>query len=268
MPQQPTAYYRPETLADALRLLAQPDTFALAGGVHLLAGDVPGAVVDLQALGLNQVQMANGRLQAGPTLTLDNLAAWLQENTPDDAPTALLHQAIRQAGPNTYRHAATLGGVIGARLPDSELLAALLALETTLQLHAPEPIALSLAHYLAAAERPSGLITQVEIGWTNGRFASERVARTPADYPIVAIIGWQPDGGSLRLAATGIAARPIRLAAAEASLAQGDAATAVQEAQSACTHPGDFRGDAVYRREITAVLLHRLLNTLPTYLIK
>ncbi len=262
MPQQPTAYYRPETLAEALRLLAQPNTFALAGGTSLLAADVPGAVVDLQALGLNQAQLVNGRLYLGATLTLDNLAGWLQENTPDAAPTALLRRAIQQAGPNTYRHAATIGGVIGARLPDSELLAALLALETTLHWHTPEPSTIPLADYLAADERPSGLIVQVAMAWPNGRFASERVARTPADYPIVAITGWQPEGGALRLAATGLATRPIRLTAAEAALAQGDEATAVQSAQSVCTHPGDFRGDADYRRAVTAVLLQRVLNGL------
>jgi CO/xanthine dehydrogenase FAD-binding subunit len=260
MPQQPTAYHRPETLAEALRLLAQPDSFALAGGVHLLAADVPGAVVDLQALGLNQAQISNGRLHVGATLTLDNLAVWLQENAADAPATALLRQAIGQAGPNTYRHAATIGGIVAARLPDSELLAALLTLDARLHLHAPEPTTLTLADYLAAAERPSGLITQVEIVWQNGRFASERVARTPADYPIVAITGWQPNDGPVRLAASGIAGRPMRLTAAEMALAQGkDEATAVSAAQSACTHPGDFRGDAAYRRDMTAVLLRRVL---------
>lgn len=256
MPKQPTAYYRPKALDEALQLLAQPEMFPLAGGTKLLARDVAGAVVDLQELALDMVQFAEGRLSLGATLTLDALAAWLAENGKEGSPADMLQTAVRQAGPNTYRHAATLGGSIASRLPDSELLAALLLLEATLHLSSGD---LSLAAYLAADERPSGLITGVSLEWGNGRFAHARVARTPADDPIVALLAWQPEGGPVRLAASGVAPRPTRLTAAEA--ADGHEAAA-QAAQSACTHPGDFRGDAAYRGEVTAVLIRRVLNEL------
>lgn len=262
MPKQPDAYYRPDNLPEALRLLSQPNTLPLAGGAHLLAGDVDGAVVDLQATGLNQIQATADALRLGAMVTLANLADWLQGHADPAGPTALLQQAIRQAGPNTYRHAATVGGVIASRLPDSELLAALLALAATLELQTPEPLALSLVAYLQAEERPSGLITHVVIPWGNGRFAAERVARTPADYPIVSVTAWQPEGGPTRLAATGIGPRPLRLSQAEAALVAGDVDTAVQAAQAACQHPGDFRGDAAYRLEMMAVLTRRVLAEL------
>jgi len=262
MPKKPDAYYRPETLPEALRLLSQPNALPLGGGTSLLAGDVDGAVVDLQALGLNQVQQTQDQLRVGATLTLAKLSQWLAENAGPTGPAELLQQVIHLAGPNTYRHAATLGGVIASRLPDSELLAALLVLEAALELQTPELATRSLADYLMAAERPSGLITHVVIPWGNGRGVSERIARTPADYPIVSVTGWQPDSANLRLAATGIAARPVRLTAAEAALAAGNTMTAVQAAQSACQHPGDFRGDAAYRAEMTAVLTRRVLTSL------
>jgi CO/xanthine dehydrogenase FAD-binding subunit len=194
-------------------------------------------------------------------LTLDGLDAWLKEKASPDSPAEMLQTAVRQAGPNTYRHAATLGGTIASRLPDSELLVALLLLEATLHLG---PESLSLADYLAAEERPSGLLTGLSLAWGNGRFASARVARTPADDPIVAVTAWQPEGGPIRLGASGVAPRPLRLTAAEAA---GDAAAAVRSAQSACTHPGDFRGDAAYRREVTAVLVRRVLNELSSWVV-
>ncbi len=133
MPKKPDAYHRPETLNEALQLLAKPDTFALAGGTHLLAGDVDGAVVDLQALGLNQIEWTNGRLRIGATTPLTELAHALADQ-PDETPATLLQTAIAYAGPNTCRNAATMGGVIASRLPDSELLAALLALDAELAL--------------------------------------------------------------------------------------------------------------------------------------
>ena len=97
-----------------------------------------------------------------------------------------------------------------------------------------------------------------------GRGTAERVARTPADYPIVSVTLWQPHDGAPRLAATGIAARPLRLTAAEAALRSGRdevaIAAAAEAARAATTHPGDFRGDAAYRAEMAAVLTRRVLG--------
>lgn len=252
MPKKPTHYYRPENLDDALRLLAQPNTLPLAGGTKLLAADVESAVVDLQAVSLNQIDWADGVVHVGATATLTELAAALAEK--EEGPAGLLQQAIRRAGPNTYRNAATLGGTIASRLPDSELLAALLVLEA--DLHLANGQTMSLADYLALGERPSTLITTITFSWAAGQGRSERVARTPADYPIVSITLWQPAGGSPRLAATGLGERPFRLTTAEACL--GDIEAAAAAAQAANRHAGDFRADAAYRAEMAAVLTRRV----------
>ena len=262
MPKSPTAFYQPTTLPEALKLLAEPDVMPLAGGTKLLAGDVPGAVVDLQKLGLTAVTHNTTTLTIGAALPLAELADALAEDGDVPTPAALLQQAITLAGPNTYRNAATLGGTIASRLPDSELLAALLVLDAVLTLHTPALVQMSLAEYLAAEERPSGLITAVTLAWEAGQGRSERVARTPRDYPIVSVTLWQPQNGDVRLAATGLRERPCRLTAAETQLAKGltpDAITqAAQAAQAAATHPGDFRGDTNYRAEMTAVLTRRV----------
>jgi carbon-monoxide dehydrogenase medium subunit len=140
----------------------------------------------------------------------------------------------------------------------------MLTLEAEVLLQSPEPQTISLAHYLAAAERPNGLITEIRLNWEMGQGASERVARTPADYPIVSITIWQPNDQSLRLAATGIADRPVRLSDAEAILAGEHSAQAIETAAAAAAnqahHPGDFRGSAQYRAEMAAVLTRRILQ--------
>lgn len=252
MPKRPTHYYRPKNLDEALHLLTQPDAFPLAGGTKLLAGDVAGAVVDLQAVGLDQFDWADGSLRIGATATLANLAAALAEK--EAGPADLLQQAIHHAGPNTYRNAATIGGTIASRLPDSELLATLLVLDAKIELAVGE--SMSLVDYLAAEERPSSLITAITFPWTAGQGRSERVARTPADYPIVSITLWRPTDGTARLAATGLGERPFRLTNAEATLDDSEAAASA--AKAANQHPGDFRGDATYRSEMAAVLTTRV----------
>jgi carbon-monoxide dehydrogenase medium subunit len=190
------------------------------------------------------------------------LYQFLQADLPNNAAAALLQAAIHQAGPNTYRNAATLGGTIASRLPDSELLAALLVLEATVTLHGSSSHnTVSLSDYLADEERPSGLITTVTIPLPAGSGASHRVARTPADYPIVSITGWRLTDGSVRLAATGLGERPFRLTNAEQAT-QTSIETAATAAAAANNHPGDFRGSASYRADMATVLTRRTLNQL------
>lgn len=266
MPKRPNNYYRPDNLTEAWRLVQQPDTVPLGGGTKLLAGDMTEAVVDLQALGLGQMRQTDGVLRVGATTRLDELAGYLAEYEANLSVAGLLRQAIQQAGPNTYRHAATLGGSVAARLADSELLAALLVLDTSVGLFAGETMVMSLADYLAGEERPFGLVTHLDIPTAPGQGSSTRVARTPADYPIVSVTGWQAENGSVRLAATGIDKRPLRLHTAETALTGGRIPTAIEAAAAAAhassTHPGDFRGDAAYRADMAAVLTRRVLNQL------
>ena len=61
MPKQPTAYYRPRSIDEALTLLRQPNTVPLAGGTALLATEagIDAAVVDLQDAGLNSLTWAD-----------------------------------------------------------------------------------------------------------------------------------------------------------------------------------------------------------------
>lgn len=264
MPASPQAYYRPTSLDEALKLLSRPDHVPLAGGTSLLASEegLPVAgVVDLQGLGLNQVRpTADGTLLVGAMVRLADLAEQLNGD-----PATLLRGAIQLAGPNTYRHAATVGGTIASRLPDSEWLAALLALGASVTTDGPTAM-LSVADYLAAAQRPAGLITSLTLPMPGGKGHSERVARTPADYPIVSVTGWREPSGAIRLAATGLAPLPVCLGAAESALAggltEGNIEAAATAAAKSTTHPGDFRGSAAYRADMAAVLTRRVLRAL------
>lgn len=238
MSQQPSAYHRPQSLAEAIRLLEKTAVYPLSGGTKLLADDVQGAVVDLQDLNLATIEWNNGLLRVGAMVTLADFAAALPD-APTIGPAPLLADAIHRAGANTYRNAATIGGTIASRLADSELLSTLLVLEAIVVIGDQTEVAL--ADYLANEEM-AGLITAVSIPWTEGIGKADRVARTPADYPIVSVVMWQPIGESVRWAGTGMNVLPSRLNAAKVAV----------------THPGDFRGDAAYRGEITAVLINRL----------
>jgi CO/xanthine dehydrogenase FAD-binding subunit len=268
LPKQPAAYYRPKSLEEALNQLSHPNTVPLAGGTHLLATEegIDAAVVDLQDTGLATIGWSpdGDRLVLGAMVRLVEFAEFLSLLPAHNDPAKLLGEAIHRAGPNTYRNVATMGGVIASRLPDSELLAALLVLDSSLELRLPAVEMMNLATYLQSKDRPRGLITQVAIPWPIGEGAAERVARTPADQPIVSVIKWRSEGDSPRLAATGIRARPVRLLQSEAAVVGGTSDEAItaaaDKARATVDHPGDFRGDTGYRAEMAAVLVRRVLR--------
>lgn len=253
MPTRPAEYYRPANLADALDLLANPDAAPLAGGTRLLQGDIAvQIIVDLQALGLNQIERAEGVLRLGARVTLRQL---IDEPQIRGSAAASLRYAAHMAGPNTFRNAATLGGIIASREPDSELLALLLALGTRLRM-ADQEEDMRLADYLSPKERPAGLITEIVIPWEDGRARIERVARTPADTPIVAVAVWR-SGMDIQIAMSGISQRPMLLVPHQGELTDGLIDEMVAGAEASLSHPGDFRGSADYRRAMAGVLLRR-----------
>lgn len=269
MPKKPDAYYRPENMEEALRYLSQPDTVALGGGTKLLAteeGVAQSAVVDLQGLGLTQVERNSDRLIVGASITLTGLSQVLRKEDGTAAATSLLLKAMHQAGPNTYRNSATIGGTIASRLADSELLSALLVLDAELTLLSPQAHQISLSYYLEGEEAASGLISEISVSWVDGQGLSERVARTPADYPIVSVTSWKIGGGSTLLAATGLGPRPFRLTTVEDAVQNGldehSIEAAALAASEANIHPGDFRGDTAYRADMAAVLTRRVLRQL------
>ena len=184
---------------------------------------------------------------------LDSMDQFLATELGTASAALLLRKAIGQAGPNTYRNAATLGGICASRLSDSELLSALLVMEAVLVYREQAAGVIGLAEYLADDEPVKGLITEIVIPWSDGQGASERVARTPKDYPIVSITAWEPVSQSIRLAGTGLGERPKRLLAAEVELQgvknEAAVAAAAAAASAANEHPGDFRGDATPRHQ-------------------
>lgn len=267
MPPKPSLYYRPKSLEEALRYLERPDTKPLAGGTNLIAEGFSGVVVDLQDTGIDQLTYGGGYLTVGAMTKLADLSNFISVEVIGDSadmqetPGSLLLDSIHRAGPNTYRNMATVGGVLASRLPDSEFLAALLVLDAEVTLILNDKQKMLVSEYLAASERLAGLILELVIPWSRGKGAAERVARTPADYPIVSVAAFEPESGDIRLAATGIDARPVRLKEAEDTMrSSGIVEDAAKSAQNMACHPGDFRGDSGYRAEMAYVLTKRVLD--------
>ncbi len=244
--QQLKSYHRPDSVEAALALLSRPGvkTAVIGGGTTLIATlpeDVE-EVVDLQAVGLTAVDHTPDQMTIGALVRLQTLV------TDIEAPDLLRRMAHRE-GPNTFRNAATLGGVLVGADPESELLAALLVFKAVVSIQTSAGgRQIPLPDFLAdvSGGLDGGLITAVSLK-KSGQTVHARVARTPQDKPIVAALARKDENGAVLLALCGVAETAVLVNPA---------------ALDSLNPPGDFRGSSSYRKQMAAVLSKRILNEL------
>jgi CO/xanthine dehydrogenase FAD-binding subunit len=240
-----TTYHRPQTLDEALTLLAQPNTFPLGGGTLLSHPQTDSvSVVDLQRLGLDSLRVKGNDLEIGATCTLQAL---LESK---DCPAAL-KIAIKLEAPINIRNSATVAGTLVSSDGRSPFATALLSLDAKLSVTSNQSSVVSIGEFLPL--RPSGLITLITIP-LNVKFAFEFTSKTPADKPIVAAALAQWNSGRTRLALGGYGKSPML--AMDGTEAEGlDAA-----ARNAYHEANDDWASAEYRMDVAAVLAKRCLE--------
>lgn len=244
-----TNYHRPQTLEQALALLARPDCRPLGGGTVLNqpCGESFEAV-DLQALGLDKIHTAGEKLGIGATVTLQSLLE--HAHTPE-----ALKQAIRLEAPLNLRNMGTVAGALVACDGRSPFATVMLALDAKCTVLGERSSLTSLGDLLPLrAETLRGkLITKIEIP-LNMKLAYESVARTPADKPIVCAALAQWDSGRTRLVVGGWGDSPT-------VAMDGRDATGIEPAARNAAHDAaDEWASAEYRSDVAAVLAKRCLE--------
>ncbi|CAG0931806.1 Carbon monoxide dehydrogenase medium chain [Thermoflexales bacterium] len=262
-----TEYHQPTTLDEALKLLRRTSvkTVPLAGGTSLVpeaAHDVQ-AVVDLNALGLSYLQTSEDfaeHLVIGATTKLqaivDDAAARTYAN-------GVLVTAILDAASRNTREAASLAGSIVAAPGNSPLFTVLLALDAHLTVRTARSTRQDEIALPYWAPQPRALILRVTLpAWPDNLHAAyEKVARTPADQPIVCVAARARVADQqlhdIRLALGGVAEKPIVI-----TQPAGAVDDLAQLAVSAITPPDDYFATADYRRAMVGVLTKRVLNAM------
>ena len=262
-------YHKPATLDEALKLLRRTriKTVPLAGGTSLVpeaAHDVQ-AVVDLNALGLSYVQTSEvspdfGSLVIGATTKLQALVDHEAVRAYADS---VLVTAILDAASRNTREAASLAGSIVAAPGNSPLFTALLALDARLIVRSARGTHEDEVALPYWTPQPRSLILRVALPAlpVNTHAAYEKIARTPADLPIVCVAARasvdQNQLRDIRLALGGVAEKPIVITQRAGSIDE-----LAQLAVSTVTPADDYFATADYRREMIGVLTKRSLNSL------
>lgn len=261
--------HKPATAEEAAALLRQPNTYPLYGGAALQrsphAADVE-AAVDLGALGLDYVRDSEASLRLGTMLTLEQVRQACLERGDQHARLAGVAAVLEEDMPETLRNTLRLGDLLLERDPQSLTLTALLALGAVLK-RVDVDMHFTLSAWLAAGDSSwHYLLSQVRLlrGPQRAAVTVEKVARTPADAPIVAAVAYAEAGDSGKpyytsLALCGVAPFPIPQSQVVRTLDEtGDLNAALSKLQ--LDPPDDHWGSREYRTEMARVVARRALT--------
>lgn len=241
-------YNRPATMEEALRLLQRtdPKTVPLGGGTYLSqakVGDV--AVVDLQALGLDEITMDGMTARIGATAKLQDIYEF--EGLP-----VVLYKALYQERGANMRRMMTLAGFLVTADGRSPLLAGLHALNARIVF--ADGVSTGIDEWLPARQQQrQKLITRIEVP-VNAGLRLETVSRAPTDRPIltVALAVWLSGEQRLVLGGWG---ENTRLAYQGAVLEE-----AIKAAESTLAEASDAWASAEYRKSAASAILRRFMQ--------
>jgi CO/xanthine dehydrogenase FAD-binding subunit len=271
-------YCRPDTLAEALDLLAErrEEAVVLAGGMSLgpmlnLRMARPKRVIDISRLaGLNGIEVRRDRIVTGATVVqadaLDSDV--IRKELP------LLALALPWVGHFQTRNAGTLGGSIAHADPSAEIPLCAVVSDATIVLRSRRRERRVRAGEffvgaLSTVREPDELM--VAIDWPRASrdesHAFEEIAQRHGDFAIAAAaceVVLDSDGriGRLALGLGGVGDRPISVDTRDAVGAMADGGTAQTLARriAATLDPmEDHTATADYRRALAQVLIERVL---------
>lgn len=257
--------YKPGTEAEALALLTQQGHFPLYGGAALQRHPRPDveAAIDLSRLELDRAAEHGDALRLGSMLTLECARQTCLERGGAHPLLGGLARALKEDLPETLRNTFTLGDLLVERDPQSVTLTLLLALDARIGV-AGTGAPRSVAEWLASDDAAwRALVTHVSVprGPAQAAVVFQKVARTPADAPIVGAVAVAWADSKARhtgLALCGVAPWPLAQPEAARRFDQsGDVDAAL--AALALDPPDDHWGSREYRAEMARVLTRRVL---------
>jgi len=191
-------YLRPDSIEEAIDLLNRqnPKSIPLGGGTSLsqMRSADATAVIDLQALGMREIEIINGFLEIGANVTLQQLHDYSQ------VPPAF-QAAITREGNFNLRQMATVGGTVASAGGGSPFNALLQAGNAEI-IWQPGLKPFSFEDFHQENQRNYlGFISGIRIPYTSS-YALERISRTPLSESIICICGAVRRDGTSRIVIT------------------------------------------------------------------
>jgi carbon-monoxide dehydrogenase medium subunit len=270
------AYHAPKTIAEAIKILSSDaDAMVLAGGQSLMPAmnfrvANPSLLVDIQNVeGLKGIQVADGNI----VLKAMTRHRELELNAEVRRTNPLVHEIMQHVAHVPIRNRGTVAGSLCHADPSAEMPMLFVLLDGTMVVHGPRgvreiPAGQFFESFMTTARQRDEILVELRLptltpgaGW-----AYDEVTRRHGDFAVVGVgCVLEFDAGrakNVRLAACGIADRPLRLSAAEAAL-NGSALTdsdldkAVAASTGVVEQMDDMSTSTSLRRRVLGSLIRR-----------
>ncbi|HEX8395533.1 MAG TPA: xanthine dehydrogenase family protein subunit M [Longimicrobium sp.] len=277
----PFAYHRPDTVDEALALLAEHgyDAKLLAGGQSLVPAmnfrlAAPAVLIDLNRIpGLDAIAESDGGVRIG-TMVRQRVA---ERSAVIAARAPLIAETLPSVAHAQIRNRGTVGGSIAHADPAAELPSVMLALGARFHVRGPGGARVVEAGdfftgLFGTALEPDEMLVEIEVpaAAPGTGFAFDEVSRRHGDFAlagVAAAVRVDADGRCLsaRIALLSVGEGPVLAASAEPALVghalTDDAirAAASVAAQTDVDPPGDIHATPAYRRQLVDVLIRRVL---------
>jgi carbon-monoxide dehydrogenase medium subunit len=255
------AYHKPATVADAVKLLADPDAKAISGGHTLIPAlkhrlNKPSAVVDLSG-----IAEMKGIKRVGNAIVIGALTRHVEVATSAEVKAAIpaLAYLASQIGDVQVRNRGTLGGSVSNNDPAADYPAAVLGLGATIHTSKRKIAAddFFLGMFTTALEQDE-ILTAIEFPIPEK--AGYAKMKNPASRYVMAGVFVAKTGGAVRVAVNGAGPCVFRQADMEKALSANWSADAVAGVkQSADGLNGDIHGSAEYRAHLVGVMAKRAI---------
>ncbi len=253
------AFQTPASVADAVKLLADPEARPLAGGQTLIPVlkqrlNKPTTVVDLSRLGLSGITVSGTTLTIGATTTHRTVARSAEVKQLIPALAAL----AGMIGDPAVRYRGTIGGSLANNDPTADYPSAALALGATIKTSARSIAADEYFQGMfATALQPGEIITAIEFTAPE-KAAYEKFSNPASRYAMVGVfVARGPKG--VRVTVTGAGQNGVfRHTAFEAALSKSWSPDALNGiATPVDSMNADIHGSAEYRAHLVGVVAKR-----------
>ena len=251
-------YVKPKTLEEAYELNQARSSRVMGGMMWMRLGNARvKTIIDLSDLGLDQIEDEGNVIKIGAMCTLRQIEQCeaLKELYGDG-----IAESVRHIVGVQFRNQATIGGSIYGRFGFSDVLTAVLALDTFVELYDGGTIRLS----EFVNRRPDkDILLSIIVRKSKRKFRYESIRQTKTDFPVIAcsVVTGMVHGQETWYFSVG--ARPMKAALLEkqweipSDASEEMIAEYAKQAASEFTYGSNMRGSAEYRQHLAEVLIRR-----------
>ena len=267
-------YHRPQSVGEALRILASNEDAKILAGGHSLVPAMkfrlaqPKAIIDISRIAdLSYIRESNGQIQIGAMTThhLIESSDLLREKCP------LLSETAANIGDVQVRNRGSIGGSLVHADPAADWPAAILALDAELAIKSPDGERTVKAteffvDIMQTALQPNEILSEIRVPVTAKSVAYIKFAQKASGFAIAGVASWlDKPAKTVRIGITGISAKPYRATDVEEAL-RGQALTsaliaeAARKAVQGADPLNDIHASSAFRAHLAEVNTRRSLE--------